>query len=545
MIEAPRPPSAETIAEYRRQGWWGDRTFADILQARAEATPEREAMADERRRITYGALWSEVRRFAEFLRRQGVGCGDVVTLQLPNRIEFPVVFFALELIGAVANKISADFRAVEVEYILRFSSSKAYVCAGEFKGFDFVAMIESLRPRLPALSIVVCVDEVERPSVTSFARVVNETPEIAASDRVRMSPLEVMRMCFTSGTTGNPKGVLHCFNTTLWAAELFNRELGVTEDDVMLGFLPVGLNWGYLNLVQSVMAGARIVMIERFNAAAVLELIDREKITYVPTPPAAIVALLNAPELKRHGLASLRIMVTGGASAAVETIKAFQEAVPKAHLIELYGMLETGFHSITRPSDDPLKVNGTVGRCMPSMGLRIIDEDGNDMPHGQIGEIAALGPSVHLGYLDNPDANRDSFTADGWFRSGDLGQFVDADDNVRISGRKKEIINRGGKKYFPREIEELLYEHPKIVHAAVVGAPDPRLGERNCLCVVLKPGTSLELDDVVQFLRGRVADYKLPEELVVMTEFPMTPTGKIRRPELIRCLFKPDGAAGS
>jgi acyl-CoA synthetase (AMP-forming)/AMP-acid ligase II len=533
MIEAPRPPSPETIAEYRRRGWWGDRTFADILEARAAATPDREAMADERRRISYGALWAEVKRFAEFLRREGVGRGDVVTLQLPNRIEFPVVFFALELIGAVANKISADFRAVEVEYILRFSNSKAYVCASAFKGFDFVAMVEGLRPRLPELALVVCVDDVDRPGVTSFAKVVRATAEIAAADRVRMAPLEVMRMCFTSGTTGNPKGVLHCFNTTLWAAELFNRELGVTEDEVMLGFLPVGLNWGYLNLVQSVMAGGRIVLIERFSPAGVLALIDKEKITYVPTPPAAIVAMLNAPELGRHSLATLRMMITGGASAAVETIKAFQEAVPKAHLIELYGMLETGFHAITRPTDDPLKVNGTVGRCMPSMGLRIIDEAGRDLPHGEVGEIAAIGPSVHLGYLNNPEANRDSFTADGWFRSGDLGQFVDADNNLRISGRKKEIINRGGKKYFPREIEELLYEHPKILQVAVVGAPDPRLGERNCLCIVAKPGAAPTLEEMVEFLRGRVADYKLPEELVLMPEFPMTPTGKIKRPDLL------------
>jgi acyl-CoA synthetase (AMP-forming)/AMP-acid ligase II len=534
VIETPRPPSPETVARYRELGYWSDRTFADILAARAAATPDREAMADEHRRISYGALWGEVRRFAEFLRRQGVGRGDVVTLQLPNRIEFSVVFFALELIGAVANKISADFRAVEVEYILKFSGSKAYVSASEFKGFDFLAMIDSIRPRLPDLSLVVCVDDVERTGVISFAKVVGSTPEISDRDRVRMSPLEIMRMCFTSGTTGNPKGVLHCFNTTLWTAELFNDQLGVTENDVMLGFLPVGLNWGYMNLVQSVMAGCRIVLIERFSAGPVLDLIDREKISYIPTPPAAIVALLNSPELGRHSLASLRIMITGGASAAVETIKAFQAAVPKAKLIELYGMLETGFHTITRPTDDPLKVNGTVGRCMPSMGLRIIDDAGRDLPYGDVGEIAANGPSVHLGYLNNPDANRDSFTADDWFRTGDLGQFVDAEGNVRISGRKKEIINRGGKKYFPREIEELLYEHPNIVQAAVVGTPDPRLGERNCLCVVVKPSTVLTLDDVVSFLRGRVADYKLPEELVVMQEFPMTPTGKIRRPELVK-----------
>jgi non-ribosomal peptide synthetase component E (peptide arylation enzyme) len=534
MIEAPRPPGQATIDEYTAKGYWSQRTFADILEARALKTPGREAMADDRRRVTYGTLWSEVKRFAEFLRCQGVKRGDVVTLQLPNRIEFPVVFFSLELIGAVANKISADFRAVEVEYILKFSNSKAYVCASQFKGFEYLAMIGDMRARLPDLSLVVCVDATERADVTSFAKVVNATPEISAADRVRMSPFEIMRMCFTSGTTGNPKGVLHCFNTTLQTGELFNAELAVTENEVMLDFLPVGLNWGYLTLVQAVMAGCRIVLMERFSAAGVLDVINRERVSYIPMAPASIVALLNAPEIGDHSLASLRIVITGGASAAVETIKAFQTAVPTAKLIELYGMLETGFHSITRLTDDPLKVNGTVGRCVSSMGLRIIDDDGNDVPYGEVGEIAAIGPSVHMGYLNNPQANRDSFTADNWFRTGDLGQFVDNEGNVRIAGRKKEIINRGGKKYFPREIEELLYEHPKIVQVAIVGAPDPRLGERNSMCAIVKPGTTLELNEVVEFLKGRVADYKLPEELTVMADFPMTPTGKIRRPELIK-----------
>jgi non-ribosomal peptide synthetase component E (peptide arylation enzyme) len=534
MIEAPRPPSQQSIDEYRAKGWWKDLTFSEILARRAREHPDREAIVDGRRRISYGQLWAEVKRFAEFLRRHGVQRGDVVTLQMPNRIEFPVVFFSLELIGAVANKISADFRALEVEYILKFSQSRVYVCASQFKGFDYLAMIRELRPRLPDLKLVICVDDVDAPDVTSFARVVDETPEIADDDRVRMSALEVMRMCFTSGTTGNPKGVLHCFNTTLCTCETFNRELHMTERDVMLDYLPVGLNWGYCTLVQSVMAGAKTILMERFSGSGALETIEREKVTYIPTAPASIVAMLNSPELKQRDLSSLRLVITGGASAAVETIKAFQAAIPHAKLVELYGMLETGFHSFTRLTDDPLKVNGTVGRCVDEMGLRILDDDEKDVPYGEVGEIAAVGPSVHLGYLNNPGANRDSFTADGWFKTGDLGQFADAEGNVRIAGRKKEIINRGGKKYFPREIEELLYEHPKIVQAAIVGAPDPRLGEKNCLCVITKDGQSLGLDEVVSFLKGRVADYKLPEAVVVMNDFPMTPTGKIRRPELVK-----------
>jgi acyl-CoA synthetase (AMP-forming)/AMP-acid ligase II len=534
MIEAPRPPSQAAIDEYTAKGWWRDRTLFEVIERHAKEHPQREAMVDNRRRIGYGQLWAEVKRFAEFLRRQGVKRGDVVTLQLPNRIEFPVVFYSLELIGAVANKISADFRSVEVEYILKFSKSRVYVCASQFKGFDYLAMIRELRPRLPDLQMVVCVDDVEAKDVRSFGRVIDETPEIADQDRVRMDPFEIMRMCFTSGTTGNPKGVLHCTNTTLCTAEMFSEGLRVTDRYVMLDYLPVGLNWGYMTLVQSVLAGAKVVLMERFTAEAALETIEREKVTYIPTAPASIVMMLNSPDLGKRDLSSLRIVITGGASAAVETIKAFQAALPSARLIELYGMLETGFHSFTRLDDDPLKVTGTVGHCVSQMGLRIIDDEGKDVPFGEVGEIAAIGPSVHFGYLDNPDANRDSFTADGWFRTGDLGQFVDAEGNVRIAGRKKEIINRGGKKYFPREIEELLYQHPAILQVAIVGAPDPRLGEKNCLCAVLKPGTSLTLDEVVAFLRGRVADYKLPEQLVIMDALPMTPTGKIRRPEIVR-----------
>jgi acyl-CoA synthetase (AMP-forming)/AMP-acid ligase II len=282
------------------------------------------------------------------------------------------------------------------------------------------------------------------------------------------------------------------------------------------------------------MVGARVVLMERFSADGALELIEKERVTYIPTAPASIVAMLNSPALAQRDLGSLRIVITGGASAAVETIKAFQAALPNTKLIELYGMLETGYHSFTRLTDDPLKVNGTVGHCVDEMGLRILDDDGRDVPYGEVGEIAAVGPSIHMGYLDNPAANRDAFTADGWFRTGDLGQYADREGNVRIAGRKKEIINRGGKKYFPREIEELLYEHPKIVQVAIVGAPDPRLGEKNCLCAIVKPGARLALDEIVAFLKGRVADYKLPEALVVMNDFPMTPTGKIRRPELVK-----------
>jgi acyl-CoA synthetase (AMP-forming)/AMP-acid ligase II len=343
---------------------------------------------------------------------------------------------------------------------------------------------------------------------------------------------DVMRMAFTSGTTGNPKGVIHSHNTTLSTCRTLNADMRVTPDEIFLIYLPLGLNWGYLTLVQAVMAGARAVLLDQFSARAALELIQRERVTYIPTAPASIIAMLNEPDLGRFDLASLRVIITGGASCPIETIREFRARM-HGHLIELYGMLETGFHTYTRLEDDPEAVTGTVGTVSSGLGLRLIDEAGRDVAPGAEGEIAAQGPSVHLGYHKNPTANAELFTADGWFRTGDLGQF-DRAGNVKIVGRLKEMINRGGKKFFPREIEEILYTHPKILHAAIVGVPDPRLGERNCLCVIPRAGQTLTLDEVVGYLRDSVATYKLPETIEVFDELPFTPTGKIQRHVLVR-----------
>ncbi|MET0569285.1 MAG: AMP-binding protein [Hyphomicrobiaceae bacterium] len=525
---------------WRAAGEWRDETFFQILQARAEAHPDGEAFADGEARITYGALKNKVERCAAFLRRIGIRRGDVVTIQLPNRIAFPVVFFALELIGAVANKVNPDFRVRELDYILRFSGSRAFVCAAAFKGFDYVGMAHRLREAIPALTHVI-VSGGDIDGGWNLEQGITETPPLAPEDRVRMSADEIFRMAFTSGTTGDPKCVLHSFNSTLPAVRQINTDMAVTERDVQLVYLPVCLNWGYLCLLQAILTGGRAVLLERFSAKAALDVIERERVSYIATAPASIVAILNEPDLAHRDVSSLRVVITGGASAAIETIRDYQARMP-GHLIELYGMLETGFHTYTRFSDDPAKVNGTIGRVVSSMELKLLDEAGGEVARGEVGEIAALGPSVHLGYHANPAANADAFTADGWFRTGDLGRVVDAAGNVEIVGRRKEIINRGGKKFFPREVEEILYTHPKIVHAAMVGVADARLGERNCLCVIPKPNQIVTLDEMVGFLKGQVADYKLPEELVIVEDLPFTATGKLRRHVLAELVAK--GLAG-
>ena len=517
----------ELARRWRDAGEWRDETFFEILSAQAARVPDRVVFIDGEGRITYRALKDKIERCAAFLRGIGIGRGDVVTIQLPNRIAFPIVFFSLELIGAIANKVNPDFRIRELDYILRFSGSKAFICPSSFKSFDYVGMARQLRESIPGLSHLIVAGAAVS-GEWNLEEGIAATPTLAASDRVRMSADEVFRMAFTSGTTGNPKCVLHSFNSTLPAARQINRDMQVTERDMQLVYLPVCLNWGYLCLLQAVLTGSGAVMLERFSAKTALELIARERVSYIATAPASIVAMLNEPDLARHDVSSLRVVITGGASAAIETIRDYQSRMP-GHLIELYGMLETGFHTYTRFTDDPAHVNGTIGRVVSSMELRILDETGTEVKRGEVGEIAALGPSVHLGYHANPGANAESFTADGWFRTGDLGRVVDAAGNVEIVGRRKEIINRGGKKFFPREVEEILYTHPKVMHAAMVGIADARLGERNCLCVIPKAGQTVTLPEMIAHLKGQVADYKLPEELHIVTELPFTATGKLQR----------------
>jgi non-ribosomal peptide synthetase component E (peptide arylation enzyme) len=522
----------ERIERYTRSGHWGSETFYDVLARQASAHPQRVALVDRTGRVTYGELRARVDRVAAHLSALGLGPGDIVTIQLPNCAEFAYVFFAAERLGAVANQIGPDFRSREVEYILRFSESRAYVCPARFKGFDYVAMIDELRPRLPDLTRVLVLGGEDRAGAVRLDELACGSGPVPGA---RSSPLganDVMRMAFTSGTTGNPKGVVHSANTTLPACRFLNGDMHVTEDEVFLIYLPLGLNWGYLTLLQAILAGARAVLLDQFSAAAALELIERERVTFIPTAPASIIAMLTEPGLASRDLSSLRVVITGGASCPVETIREYRARM-RGHLIELYGMLETGFHTYTRFSDDPEAVAGTVGRVVADMGLRVIDEHGRDVPPGAEGEIAADGPSVHLGYHKNPAANAELFTADGWFRTGDLGR-LDAAGNLRIVGRLKEMINRGGKKFFPREIEEILYTHPKILHAAIIGVPDPRLGERNCLCVIPRSGQSITLEEVVAFLRDQVATYKLPEMLEIVDELPFTPTGKLQRHVLAR-----------
>jgi len=532
-IDSVRHTPAQ-IAAYRRDGHWTDTTTVDLLERHAREHPDALALADSRTRLTYATYARRARRLASHFVKLGLTGDDVIALQLPNWTEFAIVVNAAMIAGIPFCQVHSDFRAREIEFVLRYTGAAVFICPVTFRRFDYLAIVRDLRPALPNLRHIMAVGADVPPDAFDLRTYLDrdapaEIPDATLHAR-RPQGDDLARVAFTSGTTGDPKAVLHLHNTTNSAVRFANRGHGITRDSVVLVFLPAGLNWGLINVLQALEAGCALIMLDQFDAVTAMRLIERERVTYFCCAPAHLVAMLNSPDLERFDLGSLQMVVTGGASCPIEVIRTFRGRL-RGHLIELYGMLETGFQSWTRPTDDPESVCGTCGPAIPEVQSKILDENDHECPPGAVGEILSRGPSVTIGYYNNADANARSFTDGGWFRTGDLGPF-DANGLLRIVGRRKEMIIRGGANIYPREIEEVLYQHPDIMDAAVIGIPDARLGERTCACVVPRPGRTLDFDAVVGFLRPKIATYKLPEVVEILPDLPRTPTGKIQKDPL-------------
>ncbi|MBV8088335.1 MAG: AMP-binding protein [Alphaproteobacteria bacterium] len=531
-MRIPDPPMEPArIAEFTRLGYWTETTSNDVLERTARESPNKLAIVDGRVRLSYREYFRRAERLAAHLVGLGLGAEDVVAVQLPNWSEFPIAINAAMLAGIPFCQFHADFRVREVEFILHFTEASALILPRHFRRFDYLDMLGRLRPNLPHLRHVLVVGEDLTAEYFDLRRFLDARDELPLDRellrRRRPKGNDLARTAFTSGTTGDPKAVLHLHNTTNCAARFVNEGHRIGPESVLLAFLPVGLNWGLLNVLQAIFAGCTLVLQELFDATQALALIEGERVTHFCCAPAHLVSLLNVPDLDHYDLSSVQMMTTGGASCPIEVIREVRARLP-GHLLELYGMLECGFQSHTMPDEDPEVVCGSVGRPLPQMGVRIVDDNGKDCPPGTSGEILTYGPSVTIGYFNNREANARSFTADGWFATGDIGIF-DENGYLKIIDRKKELIIRGGANIYPREIEELLFQHPTVLEAAAVGVPDPRLGERVCACVVPRPGESLTLDELVLFLKDKIATYKMPEFLYLVGTLPRTPTGKIQK----------------
>jgi cyclohexanecarboxylate-CoA ligase len=522
-------------------GLWPDMLVTDALEALAQKQPDRIALTGvnsmrgkRRESVSYRQLDILSRRIALGLVHYGVEKGDMVSFQLPNWWEFAALHLACVRIGAISNPVMPIFRERELSYMLSFAETKVMFVPREFRGFDHVAMMAGLRRELPALQHVFALGgEGGGEGALSFEenflnrRYEDEMDANAIFAARRMSPNDVNEMLYTSGTTGQPKGVMHTANTQMANALPYSRRLGLNEKDVILMSSPLAHQTGFLyGVIMPLLIGAKTVYQDIWDPKVAAQLIQEEKVTYTMASTPFLADLADTPQVRDYDTSSLKIFLCAGAPIPrVLAERASKELDIK--VLSGWGMSENGAVTTTEPNDPIEKVFNTDGKALPGVEVRVVDDKGKAVPVDAEGLLQARGCSAFVGYMKKPEMH--GTDEEGWFDTGDQAR-MDADGYIRITGRSKDIIIRGGENIPVVEVEELLYRHPAVVDAAIVGMPDPRLGERGCAFVTLAPGAELSFAEMIDYLNGaRLARNYLPERLEVIREMPRTASGKIQK----------------
>ena len=516
----------------RAQGLWQDKTIDEFLAVAIAATPDKPALVAYRadraapRRFSYRELGDLTARAAAALRALGVGPGDVVAVQVPNWWEFVVVSLAANRIGAVVNPLMPIVREREMGFMLGFAGAKVLVVPKLFRGFDHAAMAQALRAQCPDLAHVIVIDD-DGPN--GFAqRLLGGSARVDANaDAATLAADALAVLMFTSGTTGSPKGVMHTMNTLVACHNALAGRFGLQADDVLLGCSPLGHMTGYAAvLMLGLRLGATVVLQDIWEARQGVAIMAAERVTFTAASTPFLSDICEAVAGGAPRPAQLRSFLCGGAPIPPVLIeRAARELDLK--VCSLWGMTESLSSTLTEPSRAADKSATSDGRPLAGVGISVVDDDGQPLPAGQTGRLRVRGAQMFLGYYRRPDI--ETFDADGWFDSGDLA-FADDEGYVRINGRTKDMLIRGGENVPVVEIEALLYKHPAVLDAALVGYPDARLGERGCAWVVLRPGQAFDLAALQAYMaESKVAKQYWPERVEVLAALPRTPSGKIQK----------------
>ena len=513
-------------------GLWRNESLLTYLDRWARTRPDKTALVDGRGRLSWSELARAADRVAHGLRSHGVEPGRVISCQMPNWSEAIVVFLAALRLGAVINPIPPIYRAREVRFMLGLLESQVAVVPATFRGFDHAGLLAGLRPELPRLERVF-VARGEGPAGTTPLRALTDEAWEAREGRREFPgtpPDAVHEVVFTSGTTGEPKGVMHTQNTTLSTLHLAIERLELTERDVLLMASTVGHQTGFLfGHCLNLLLGATTVWMDVWNVEEAARLIEGEGVTFSmgATPFLRDLTYLETGRDR----SSLRLFISAGAPIPRALVRDARERLGCV-ISAGWGMTENGMVTCNGLRDDEEKIVGSDGSPLAGMELRIVDDDGTPVPPGVEGELLARGAAQFVGYFRRPQFTAEAHTADSWFRTGDRGT-LDRDGYLAITGRSKDLIIRGGENIPVVEVENLLYTHPKVAGVAIVATPDPRLGERACAVVIPREGQTITLGEIVSFLeRHQLARQKFPERLEVVSEFPTTPSGKIQKYKL-------------
>ncbi|HGT5603456.1 TPA: medium-chain fatty-acid--CoA ligase [Escherichia coli] len=516
-------------AAYRQQGLWGDASLADYWQQTARAMPDKIAVVDNHgASYTYSALDHAASCLANWMLAKGIESGDRIAFQLPGWCEFTVIYLACLKIGAVSVPLLPSWREAELVWVLNKCQAKMFFAPTLFKQTRPVDLILPLQNQLPQLQQIVGVDKLA-PATSSLSLsqiIADNTPLTTA---ITTHGDELAAVLFTSGTEGLPKGVMLTHNNILASERAYCARLNLTWQDVFMMPAPLGHATGFLHGVTApFLIGARSVLLDIFTPDACLALLEQRRCTCMLGATPFVYDLLNLLEKQPADLSALRFFLCGGTTIPKKVARECQQRGIK--LLSVYGSTESSPHAVVN-LDDPLsRFMHTDGYAAAGVEIKVVDDARKTLPPGCEGEEASRGPNVFMGYFDEPELTARALDEEGWYYSGDLCRMDEA-GYIKITGRKKDIIVRGGENISSREVEDILLQHPKIHDACVVAMPDERLGERSCAYVVLKaPHHSLSLEEVVAFFsRKRVAKYKYPEHIVVIEKLPRTASGKIQK----------------
>ena len=520
------------LQEFVDKGLWEDLTWSEFWDRNARDYPDKEAIVDGKARMTWSQAKQAIDRLALGFMELGYKKDDAIVVELPGWLECMLVRIACEKAGLLVAPVLRSFREFEMKHTLALLEAKGVVIPYKFRDFDYYDMIQSIRPELPKLEHIFIVGDDVPKGCISLNKMMQEPWEQKYSPEqleklfaeTRMPSTEVSELSHTTGTTGVPKlaewpsvlGITRSKNT--------NKKLGITSADNVGALAP---GWGGMNnpvYHGGPLAGAKIVMLEHWDIAEAMKLIEKEKITYFAITPTMMRQMLDHPDFGKYDLSSVRAIMVSGAPCPPGWPREAEEKIG-AKIINTYGSRDLGSTASPTVDDSPEIRWATAGKSNPWDEIRLLDNEGKEVPKGEVGEVVVKAVTGSAGYFKNPEATKEAIGADGLFHIGDLAKF---DDNgtLVIVGRAKNIIIRGGENIYPNEIENLLGTHPKVTQAAVVKMPDPMFGERACAYVSVKPGEEFTFDEMVSFLRGKgLAAFKLPERLEIVDKIPMVGDG--------------------
>ncbi len=510
-------------------------TIPAALDRAADQFGALEALVDGDTRLTYTELRDAVGTAARALVATGIAHGDRVAIWAPNIGEWVIAANAVQRVGAIVVTMNTRFKGEEAAYVLRTAGARLLFTLTDFLGTDYTALLREAGA-IPTLEEIVVLRG-PAGGATSWAAFLARSGAVDAAEFTRrveaVGTDDVCDILFTSGTTGAPKGAMLCHGATVRAYDAWSTVVGLREGDRYLIVNPFFHAFGLkAGILASILKGATIIPHPVFDVPSVMRRVAEERISMLPGPPAIYQTILDHPDLDQFDLSSLRLGVTGAATVPVEMIKRVRSELTFETIVTGYGLTEaTGIATMCRHDDDPETIANTAGRPLPGMELRIVDGDGNDVAAGDPGEVMVRGYNVMKGYFDDPAATAATIDADGWLHTGDIG-VADERGNIKITDRKKDMFIVGGFNAYPAEIENMILAHPAVSQVAIVGIPDPRLGEVGMAYVVLRPDGNTDGDALIAWCRERMANYKVPRRVAIVDALPLNAAGKVLKYEL-------------